>query len=868
MAFSRNRYGFMILIAVLISVASSLSLLWYLNAPIYDFLAKQRGDLKPAQVLLVESKKRLSSSEKKAIIKQASDFGALKIVQVHDRTYNEQELSLSSENEISVPPSMLIHALPISAVDSNIEKSNLINRPSNLALLLEPSSDFDGIVRFFDPQNYQQLGMICLECTLGNQKQRLNNISYRPFLINFLNYKTKLPRVSAEQILNDWVPKDVFTDKVVVFDSSVASIKEVYRINLFNKQKVSFSYYTASVLNSVLTEQKVSVLPMYGVLLSLLLVGILLCLFLRDISMNLTLVILPLTALTLFGLNIITLQLLNTFVPVVEFLFLILVWMFFIVKIRNVQVTKDLQTSNGILELALSETNIHKDIRDTTLCSDLHRLFSRAGDIKALSIFEIDESNTAKCVLTLDEESVDGFSLNKLTTAVNKLSSKPELFDFVDQDDHTHSYLLIPVSEFNQLLGCIAISISGTPEVTVNKLVDFSEKYHDELTVETISRLNRSGKITKLNKASSNSMFGRRRTLAHQNRQYVKELTEQYKKSKSNYNRMDSAVAIYDIYGNLTSLNSSAETFAKQTNTVWYGSHLNEILSQISGLSTEKSLRTIDHVLMQGSPYRFTLKGGMRDHIGVLSHRRTASPNENDEKQIRLFLSLEIMNISHIDKSTRLKDSYMKDLANELKQDLSELTLLVDRLSLVEENSDKYQYLSGAIERMNETVRNSRQFIIDLPSIEFSTQYSVNLLDKLDETLKSFEQVFANKNIELICHKPTFLSHIVLDYRNLEFVFNYLFELLLDDSIVDSVLDISIKEKTLINGRSISIIVRNKGYGLPQEVLKSEADNAISHPLKRCKDFAHSHGGHLELSTKVGEGIEFHLELPVRAQLH
>ncbi len=853
------------MVVALIGVANVFSLLWYLNAPIYDFLEKNLADQKPAEVILIDSESRLSRSEEEAIIGKLANFGVVKTVLLRDwEYYHEHEANLGTQKSVGMRRHQYINALPISAFQSDLGKGRSVNRPVNTMLLLEPSNDVGGISRVFDARNYQRLGLDCAECYLLGKESINNGDNARAFLINYLN----LPRFSAEQVLNEWVPSDVFADKLVVFDLSVASIKEVYQTNLFNKKKVSFAYYIASVLNSVLAEQKNVVLPVYAVLLSLLAVGIVLSVFLREISLNSALVFVAFAVLFLVGLNVLTLKLFDLFVPVLEYLLLISLSLLYAVKARNTLVVNDLQASNGVLELALAETNTYSDVHDTTLCADLHRFFSRAYDIRSLSVYQINKSNQTQCALTFDQDDLDDVSLDKLVAAIDGLSSRSERLDFVDESGHAHSYFLVPISRSNKAVACIAMSIGGINELAINQLINLSDKYRDELNAEVNSWLMAKDDVSTHNRLSPSSMHGRRRTLAHRNRQYVRELMERYKQAKGNYNRLDSAVAIYDVYGNIMSVNASAETFAKQYDTVWYGSPLNTLLSHLSGLNSQKAQNVINRVLMQNIAHRFTLKGAMKDHIGVLSYRHILGQQGDAQEQIRSFLSLEILDVSNIGTSARLKDSYVRDLTNQIKQDLSKLTLLVDRLSIMDEDSEKYQFLSSVIEKLNDRVRKSKEFLVDLPSIERATQYSVNLLEKLDETLKHFEQALADKSIKLVYNKPSFLSQIVLDYRSLEFVFNYLFELLLDDSMVNSVLEVSIQETMLTSGRSIYVIVKNTGYGLPQDILESEIESDKNHPLKRCKEFAELHGGHLELSTKVGEGIEFCLELPVFNKVH
>lgn len=859
-----NRYQYVFLLCLAIAVVSSSSLFWYLNVPVYDFLAKNRIAVRAPEVVLIESDATLSQVDERAIINALSEAGVRGAVIIRDkRPVFESDESQRYRKEPT--STKVIDAYPV----SERELGQYQNRLSNTLPLLEPSSDYDGIARTFDPQRYHQIGLKCSECNLAlGREDEVHDA--RPFLINYLNYTARLPQVSAEQVLNDWLPKGVLDDKVVVVDLTSASIKDVYRTNLFVSQKVTFSYFVASVLNTQITQQKHFVLPFYGVLLILLTLSLLISLFLRDVSLNSAMVLIGLSSVALLGVNVITLGFLDTFVPVVEYIVMITAYLLYAVRARNSLVLDDLKVSNGELELALAETNSQTEMEDTELCSGLYRFFARESDIRGLSVYETQKPNHTRCVLTFDKSAHDEVSTEQLIETIENLGGGAKDYEFVDDMGDKHLYLLIPIRDKNTLVASIAISVVQKDRVAMSKLIKLSEKYRDELNSEIVTWLaNKSGEQT--TGAKSLVVSGRRRTLAHRNRHYVSELMARYKQAKRNYNHLDSAVAIYDIYGNLMSINASAEEFAQSNSVVWYDTPLNQVLLKLTNLKAQESALIINRILMSGAAHRFTLKGELKEYIGVLSHRKILNQAESTREVssgARSFLCFEIINVSNIGTSARLKDSYVRDLTNQIKQDLSKLTLLVDQLSMTDRNTEKYHYLSEVLEKLSERVRASKKFIVGLPDIEKATHYSVNVLEKLDETLDRFEQAFSEKNIKLVYNKPAFVNQIVLDYRSLEFIFNYLFDLLIDDSLTNSVLDVRIQESTSEDGRIISIVVKNSGYGLPQELLNTQRDSVEDHPLKRCEEFARTHGGEFNLSTKAGKGIEFRLELPVKNQLH
>ncbi len=867
--FPRKRLTFVLFTCLSVGLASAFTLFWYLNAPVYDFLAKNRFGYKAGEVVLVESNSALTVSQEARILSKLNEFGANRVIQIRDQAfYVESELDHTTPKDSSSGNPLI--GVPVSADLSRLQINQLTRQMPNALLLLEPQDDYDGIVRMFDAQRYSDVGLRCSECLLSQYyRYSPERIDEDRFVVNYLDHKARLPRVSSDQLLNDWLPGDMFKDKLIVLDLTTTSIKDIYRTNLFSSQKVSFAYYVASVVNTVITDQRDNLLPTYGVFLLLFTIGLLLSLFVRDVSLRSALILTGVSIFLLVALNTLTLALFNTFVPVFEYATLCGLYLLYAVKARNQLVLNDLKASVGQLELALAETNIYADQQDTELCSGLHRFFSRAAPVNGLAVYELVKSGATQCVLMLNQSDQDALAEKKVVQAIEALSSHPERLDITDSQNRMQSYFLMPVMNANQLIAGVAIMLDRAPEQEFKKLIALGDKYHDELNSEIKAWLSNKNAATGNVKIMPSTLSGRRRVLAHRNRNYLNELMERYKQAKNNYNRLDSAVSIYDIYGNLKSTNSAADAFAQTNSIVWYDAPLNFVLTQITDLTADQAQNMINHVLMNQLAHRFTLGGAMKDCIGVLSQRGVTTGKQDMDEPLSSFLCLEIINISNIGTSARLKDSYVRDLTNQIKQDLSKLTLLVDKFSIVEEDSEKYRYLSEVISKLSARVRESREFLVDLPSIESSTSYSVSLLEMLDQALARFEKELSEKNIKLIYNKPSFVNQTVLEYRSLEFVFDYLFELLLDDSLVNSSMEVMIQETASAQGnRLISIVVKNNGYGLPKEMLDAEVESSKDHPLNRCEEFAKSHGGSFNLSTIAGEGIEFNLVLPVTNLVH
>ncbi|MBX2848678.1 MAG: CHASE2 domain-containing protein [Acidiferrobacterales bacterium] len=856
----------------LIAFASVFSAFWYFNAPIYDFLSAYQLNEKTAKVVLIEEDSEFKTSNdknenKKTLINKLEKFGAEKVVFISegvDLVTPDTEELLQDGRKFSVS------TMPIQLEIANSRQLNKVLPKATLPLL-EPVDDLDGVVRRFYPQAYADADLPCIECQLSSQGANSSNVG-KPFLINFLNGDSNLPKVASSQVLNDWVPGEMFRGKIVVVDQTLSTFSEVYRTSLFSKQKVSFSYYVASVLNSIATQQQHYLLPNYALVALLLALSILLSFLLRDISLHAGLISLAIASIAMLALNSLSLWLMQTFVPMVELLLLMSVHIYFAIGSRRHLVIQDIRASNASLELVLAETNALQEQGDTSLCANLFNFFSRAGQLQGLSVYELDSNGNASCSLTFKQPILETSSLAPLIEHIERLSTQPEVIERSQNLDEDSSILLIPYHKDRKLAAAVAINFSALDEQNKSlqtKLTELSEKYRNELQAEVIEWVDNRKASSLTEKVDETYISGRQRTLAFRNRQYVKELMQRYQQTKGNYNELELAVAVYDIYGTLKSINASAESFAKQNELVWYGVALSELISEVSHLNDEQAKELINGILLSGVTHRFMLKGTLKDHIAVLSQRHVLNESEQRSATGRTYLTLEITNVTNVGTSARLKDSYVRDLTNQIKQDLSTLALTVDKLTMLEKDTEKYNYLSDVVDKLSERMNRSRQFMIDLPAIESNTHYSVNVMEKLEETLDSLEQALAEKNINLVYHKPSFINQIVLDYRNLQFVFDFLFNMLVDDSQVNSSMEINLSETATASGHFVSLVVNNTGYGLPQALLDSSSDQSGADPaLQRCIDFAESHGGTLDVSTVAGEGIKFHMQLPVDTKLH
>ena len=181
-----------------------------------------------------------------------------------------------------------------------------------------------------------------------------------------------------------------------------------------------------------------------------------------------------------------------------------------------------------------------------------------------------------------------------------------------------------------------------------------------------------------------------------------------------------------------------------------------------------------------------------------------------------------------------------------------------------------YQNVQGQIEKINNLLKDLWT-ASEKPAFEFADQVSLGSV--VSETLKQFNDDFAEKNITAQNQIPESLPTLSVDkpkiYR--------LFELLLKDALATlpagSTIVFSARPLDSPSGeKEVEIQVKDNGPGLPKEalrlifdpfVVRSDSPTEYGIHLMACYFIVHHHGGRIDAKSGEGQGTTFTLRLPI-----
>ena len=848
--------------AAVLCVLSSFSLFWYFNVPIYDFVSLKAANQGSSQVVLIQLGADFSEEDAPRIVEElAKNSPAMIISLQHDPGPQDARHNAAVYIPLAFTSEDLLTRLPA------------LGGP-NQYFVLAPQDDYDGIVREFNALAYQKRNLTCAPCIATESIKSLEESAAQSehFLIRYNQGDKSLLVLDFNQIAQGQIPANLLAGKILVVDALSNAFRPSYRTNLYLNQKISYAYYLSSVIDNMASSSGHHILKPWWLALLLFVVGAIFILILRNLSFTSGGVLLITVLTILVSINFLTIRYLGLFVPVFEFVLFSSGYIFYAIRRRDALVRSNINTSNTQLKLSLSETVDPGSQNETVICGSMYNFFGRVCDINTLIMFDVRQPSSAKRLVGLNEQVLSESELEKLASQISAADIK-QAVQLGYSRESQGEVLAVPIRQKHKAMAVLLLDVERgdeSIESILEKINILQSHYHEELFQEVSEWFATYNKSTRERIEKEYLHHGRLATLSYVNIQLVERILNQYQRIKSNYHRLNSSVIVYDIYGNLVSLNESAEEFAKKSKVAWYGASLRKILSQIIDLPDAEIRQVINEVLIQKHTRRFTISIGETDHhLATLSLRQLFKDTGNLKLVETTYITLEITDVSNIGTAAKLKHSYVNNLTHQIKQDLNSLSSLVDKLSLVDENTEKYNYLNEVIDRLNQRLHNSKHFIEDIAKIERSDVYSVDIKEKLDEALRKFEDAFGEKGVKLVYDSPAFLSHVVINYRDLDFVLSYLLELLLEDSLHNSRLEIRLKEIRENQRHLITLMIESHGYGLPRDLFEMSVGGSDNEqPINQCREFAAEHGGEFAITSTAGEGIKVTLQLPVDHAVH
>jgi signal transduction histidine kinase len=231
-----------------------------------------------------------------------------------------------------------------------------------------------------------------------------------------------------------------------------------------------------------------------------------------------------------------------------------------------------------------------------------------------------------------------------------------------------------------------------------------------------------------------------------------------------------------------------------------------------------------------------------------------------------------------LEEMTQAQNHLMSIVAHDLKAPLNKVLGLVQLMPMVGElNHEQQSY----VQMINKVVEGGRKLIDDIliinsyeSSFETISPEKINMVDFLQEILKTFEQTANTKNIQLHLATPEEPVEIEGEADSLSRIFDNLLSNALKFTYRDKSIYINIES---INQIGIVISIKDEGQGISAEDQKkmfrkfqklsarpTGGESSTGLGLSIIKVLVEKLGGKIDFESAVGKGTTFYVHLPFK----
>ncbi|AET66138.1 signal transduction histidine kinase [Desulfosporosinus orientis DSM 765] len=253
----------------------------------------------------------------------------------------------------------------------------------------------------------------------------------------------------------------------------------------------------------------------------------------------------------------------------------------------------------------------------------------------------------------------------------------------------------------------------------------------------------------------------------------------------------------------------------------------------------------------------------------------TVSPIIDSHEQVTGSVAL-VQDISQSERLEQLRRDFVANVSHEFRTPLTVIRGSVEALvdGTVENSDDikRYQH------RILSETRGLERLVGDLLELSrlqagkiLINKSEINISDLLEDTIKSLQTIADTKNIKIHYHSETALPPSLGDYDRLR----QLFVIFLDNAVKYSPNNTLIYvESRIIEGNTLSILIRDQGYGIRAEELphiwdrfykadKSRQSHGTGLGLAIAKHLIDIHGGEVSINSELEKGTEVEVKLPL-----
>ena len=267
--------------------------------------------------------------------------------------------------------------------------------------------------------------------------------------------------------------------------------------------------------------------------------------------------------------------------------------------------------------------------------------------------------------------------------------------------------------------------------------------------------------------------------------------------------------------------------------------------------------------------------GNITNYVSVL--RDITESVEKQKQELQLKLSQE--QNKKVEEIDQMKSNFFANISHEFRTPLTLILGPADKL-LVESPSDNTKKQAGLIRQNAIRLLGLINQLLDLSKLEagkLKLEASLsNIVSFVKGVTQAFESFAEQKDIKLKVVSERENIEIYFDKEKMLKILSNLLSNSLKFTLKDGFIEISVKEsRKLPNAGFIEIKVRDNGIGIPEEELPKLFERfyqidpsqvrgigGTGIGLALTKELVELHRGFVNVSSKLGEGSEFTIELP------
>jgi len=290
----------------------------------------------------------------------------------------------------------------------------------------------------------------------------------------------------------------------------------------------------------------------------------------------------------------------------------------------------------------------------------------------------------------------------------------------------------------------------------------------------------------------------------------------------------------------------------------------------------------VRRVLQSGEPYERELKFAERNQtlelrIGLATERNGHHANGNGANGKPLCLAIRVRDVSRMKEFEKLKSDMISLMSHELRTPLTSINGFAELLAIddkiPQESREFLQIISNESQRMSRMI----DTFLTVAQLERGhkqevTKIALRLDEVVGETINAMQSVAKKKRIRLVEQSSRSIPPVSADKS----LITQALTKLIDNAVRYSSERTTVTVSTVLEAESVSVIVEDRGYGVPQDSLdriwekfyrvardgqeKDEESTGLG--LSFVKEVIEQHGGSVAVESEVGRGSKFSFALP------